>query len=104
MRQRGVGTVQIVCTAEVLEPLHRHRGIEAVHFGRLNQRKVDAKRVHVLDRLFEVARLNRANAAFGARAVRLHQRIRQEHSEVVPMVHVRQLPDFSYSQRLEVDA
>ena len=79
-----------------------------MHFGRLNQRKVDAKRVHVLDRLFEVARLsqdgNRANAAFGARAVRLHQRIRQEHSEVVPMVHVRQLPDFSYSQRLEVDA
>ena len=92
MRQRGVGLVQIVCAAEVLEPLHRHRGVEAVHFGRLDQCKVDAKRVHILDRLLEVARLsqdgNRANAAFGARAVRLHQRIRQEHPEVVPMVHV----------------
>ena len=42
MRQRGVGPVQIVCAAEVLEPLHRHRGVEAVHFGRLDQCKVDA--------------------------------------------------------------
>lgn len=39
MRQRGVGLVQIICAAEVLEPLHRHRGIEAVHFGRLDQRQ-----------------------------------------------------------------
>ena len=79
---RGVGPVQIVCAAEVLERLHRHRGVEAVHFGRLDQRKVDAKRVHVLDRLLEVARLsqdgNRANAAFGIRAVRLHGSRRDE--------------------------
>lgn len=39
MRQRGVGPVQMVCPAEVLEPLQRHSGVEAVHFGRLDQRQ-----------------------------------------------------------------